>query len=85
MASEILFKQEMEVTVVGLQNSGKTTLVKVISKDAIPQDMIPTVGFNMQKATRERVTIKFWDLGGQPRFRSLWSAIAAEWMHFVCC
>jgi ADP-ribosylation factor-like protein 8 len=34
--------------------------------------MIPTVGFNMQKAQRGRVTIKFWDLGGQPRFRSLW-------------
>jgi ADP-ribosylation factor-like protein 8 len=27
----IFFRQEMEVTVVGLQNSGKTTLVKVIS------------------------------------------------------
>ena len=62
----------MEVTVVGLNSSGKTTLVKVISNDAVPQDMIPTVGFNMQKAQRGSVTIKFWDLGGQPRFRTLW-------------
>lgn len=68
----IFFRQEMEVTVVGLQFSGKTTLVKVISNDAVPQEMIPTIGFNMQKAQRGRVTIKFWDLGGQPRFRSLW-------------
>ena len=36
------------------------------------QDMIPTVGFNMRKVTRGGVTIKLWDLGGQPRFRSMW-------------
>ena len=31
------------------------------------QDMIPTVGFNMRKITKGRVTIKLWDIGGQPR------------------
>ena len=30
------------------------------------------VGFNMKKITKGGVTIKMWDLGGQPRFRSLW-------------
>ena len=29
--------------------------------------MIPTVGFNMRKITKGRVTIKLWDIGGQPR------------------
>ena len=32
------------------------------------QDMIPTVGFNMRKITKGRVTIKLWDIGGQPRW-----------------
>jgi len=36
------------------------------------QDMIPTVGFNMRKVTKNNVTIKIWDIGGQPRFRSMW-------------
>lgn len=36
------------------------------------EDMIPTVGFNMRKVTKGSVTIKLWDLGGQPRFRSMW-------------
>ncbi|RRT77082.1 hypothetical protein BHE74_00027903, partial [Ensete ventricosum] len=36
------------------------------------EDMIPTVGFNMRKLTKGNVTIKLWDLGGQPRFRSMW-------------
>lgn len=26
----------------------------------------------MRKVTKGSVTIKMWDLGGQPRFRSLW-------------
>ena len=34
--------------------------------------MIPTVGFNMKKVTKGNVTIKLWDIGGQPRFRSMW-------------
>ncbi|XP_023603045.1 ADP-ribosylation factor-like protein 8B isoform X2 [Myotis lucifugus] len=36
------------------------------------EDMIPTVGFNMRKVTKGNVTIKIWDIGGQPRFRSMW-------------
>lgn len=26
----------------------------------------------MKKVTKGNVTIKLWDLGGQPRFRSMW-------------
>jgi ADP-ribosylation factor-like protein 8 len=36
------------------------------------EDTIPTVGFNMRKVNKGNVTIKFWDLGGQPRFRGMW-------------
>ena len=62
----------MELTLVGLQNSGKTTLVNVVATGGFSEDMIPTVGFNMRKVTKGKVTIKLWDLGGQPRFRSMW-------------
>ena len=68
----LFFKQEMELTLVGLQNSGKTTLVNIIATGGFSEDMIPTVGFNMRKVTKGKVTIKLWDLGGQPRFRSMW-------------
>jgi ADP-ribosylation factor-like protein 8 len=33
---------------------------------------IPTVGFNMKRVQRGHVTLKCWDLGGQPRFRTMW-------------
>ena len=44
------------MTLVGLQNSGKTTLVNVISSGQFSEDMIPTVGFNMRKVTKGNVT-----------------------------
>ena len=91
----------MELTLVGLQNAGKTTLVNVVAVSLLfcrtlrchnfvfkppdplnlarcvqtggySEDMIPTVGFNMRKVTKGKVNIKLWDLGGQPRFRSMW-------------
>ncbi|KAE8616001.1 hypothetical protein XENTR_v10008687 [Xenopus tropicalis] len=68
----LFWKEEMELTLVGLQYSGKTTFVNVIASGQFTEDMIPTVGFNMRKVTKGNVTIKVWDIGGQPRFRSMW-------------
>ncbi|XP_034027341.1 ADP-ribosylation factor-like protein 8A [Thalassophryne amazonica] len=68
----LFWKEEMELTLVGLQYSGKTTFVNVIASGQFSEDMIPTVGFNMRKITKGNVTIKLWDIGGQPRFRSMW-------------
>ncbi|XP_077234544.1 ADP-ribosylation factor-like protein 8c [Tasmannia lanceolata] len=65
-------KREMELTLIGLQNAGKTTLVNVIAVNAYREDMIPTAGFNMRKVTKGNVTLKLWDIGGQQRFRSIW-------------
>ncbi len=66
----LFFKKEMELSLIGLQNAGKTSLVNVIASGAFHEDMIPTVGFNMRKVTRGAVTIKLWDLGGQVIFQS---------------
>eukprot|EP00126_Sphaerothecum_destruens_P007412 Sdes_comp19833_c0_seq1m12042 len=68
----IFFREEMELTLVGLQNSGKTTFVNVITSGQFQEDNIPTVGINMRKVSKGNVTIKLWDIGGQPRFRTMW-------------
>ncbi|KAH9675458.1 ADP-ribosylation factor-like protein 8c [Citrus sinensis] len=64
----LFFKQEMELSLIGLQNAGKTSLVNAIATGGYSEDMIPTVGFNMRKVTKGNVTIKLWDLGGQRRY-----------------
>ena len=68
----LFFKREMELSLIGLQNAGKSSLVGVLAHGRFDADMAPTVGFNMRKVTKGAVTIKLWDLGGQPRFRSMW-------------
>ena len=61
----------MELSLIGLQNAGKTSLVNVVATGGFHEDMIPTVGFNMRKVTKGAVTIKLWDLGGQVRLSVL--------------
>lgn len=63
---------EMDVTIIGLQNAGKTSLLRVLSGAEFTIDSIPTVGFNMKRVQKGHVSLKCWDLGGQPRFRSMW-------------
>lgn len=40
------FNKELEIAIVGLQNAGKTTLVKAITDGTFDEDSIPTIGFN---------------------------------------
>ncbi|KAJ9682650.1 hypothetical protein PVL29_018550 [Vitis rotundifolia] len=62
----------MELSLIGLQNAGKTSLLNAIATGGYSEDMVPTVGFNMRKVTKGNVIIKVWDLGGQQRFRTMW-------------
>ena len=68
----LFWKEEMELTLVGLQHAGKTTFVNVIASGDFYEDMIPTVGFNMRKISKGNVTIKLWDIGGQREIRPYW-------------
>eukprot|EP00048_Salpingoeca_helianthica_P024501 m.32835 g.32835 ORF g.32835 m.32835 type:complete len:185 (+) comp9425_c0_seq1:23-577(+) len=68
----LFFNEEMEVTLVGLESSGKTTFVRVLTSGQFAEDTQPTIGFNMRKITKGNVTIKMWDMGGQKRFQGMW-------------
>ena len=64
-------KKKLEMCLVGLENSGKTTLLNVLSVGH-PIETFPTVGLNVKLVKKEGVALKVWDLGGQERFRSEW-------------
>ncbi|CDW97609.1 hypothetical protein [Sporisorium scitamineum] len=68
----LLLSKHLEICVVGLQAAGKTSLVNLLSSGQFADEMVPTVGFNMRKVRSGNTTIKVWDIGGQPRFRSMW-------------
>merc|ERR1711939_609289 len=63
---------EMDVTIVGLQNAGKTSLLRVLAGGEFTIDSVPTIAFNKKEVKKGHVSIKCWDIGGQPRFRSMW-------------
>ena len=63
--------KKLEMCLVGLENSGKTTLLNVLSVGH-PIETFPTVGLNVKMVKKQGVQLKVWDLGGQERFRAEW-------------
>lgn len=67
----LLFSRKLEVVIVGLGNSGKTTLLHVLS-DGVPVQTVPTVGLNVRMIKKGGVQMKCWDLAGGEQYRSEW-------------
>jgi ADP-ribosylation factor-like protein 3 len=63
---------EARVLVLGLDNAGKTTILKKLS-DEDPEDICPTQGFNIKSITHCGFKIAVWDIGGQKAIRQYWS------------
>jgi ADP-ribosylation factor-like protein 3 len=49
--------------VLGLDNSGKTTILKKLSDEDISQIM-PTQGFNIKSLMHDGFKLNVWDIGG---------------------
>ena len=59
----MFFNKELELTILGIQNAGKTTLVNVLTNNKYDEDSIPTIGFNFRTLKKGKVQFKLWDLG----------------------
>ena len=68
-----LKKQEKEVRilVLGLDNAGKTTILRGLSNEDISK-ITPTHGFNIKNLVHEDFKLNVWDVGGQKRLREMW-------------
>lgn len=66
-------KKEVSVLVVGLDNSGKTTIINRFKpNEAKNHDIVPTVGFNVERFTSKALSFTAFDMSGQGRYRNLW-------------
>ncbi|XP_052274357.1 E3 ubiquitin-protein ligase TRIM23-like isoform X2 [Dreissena polymorpha] len=64
-------KIEMRVVILGLDGSGKTSLLfKMKNNEFITT--IPTIGFNVETVEYKNVKLTIWDVGGQHKIRPLW-------------
>lgn len=67
----MFFSKKLEVAIIGLGNSGKTTLLHVLA-DGHPVETIPTVGLNVRMIKKGGVQMKCWDLAGGEQYRNEW-------------
>ena len=69
---------DLTLLVIGLDNSGKSTLISALTGDIDPY-VVPTVGFATPVSKRIKETnLVFYDLGGGSRIRGVWPSYFAE-------
>lgn len=65
-------ERSMRILVLGLDNAGKTTIVKQLRGDDI-SEISPTLGFSIETLMHsDNYTLNIWDVGGQTSLRSYW-------------
>lgn len=71
MIRDMFFSKRLEIALVGLDNSGKTTFCNQLAMNE-GGFTTPTIGLNVRVLTKNRVTFKVWDIGGQEKYRQEW-------------
>jgi len=62
---------ECRFLLLGLDNAGKTSILKKLSDEEISHIM-PTQGFNIKTMAKEGFKLTVWDIGGQKAIRPYW-------------
>jgi len=71
--SKFLGRQECRVIVIGLDGSGKTTIVHRLKHGKLDDsEIIPTIGFKVECVEYRKMIFSLWDLGGGLDARSFW-------------
>ena len=72
-------KAKVSILVVGLDNSGKTTLIsRLQAKNDVDRNIVPTVGFTVEKVVKDNVKFTIFDMSGQSTYRGLWESYYAD-------
>lgn len=64
-------EKELRILILGLDNGGKTTLLKKLNGEPI-DEIAPTLGFNIKTLEYKDMKLNMWDVGGQKSLRSYW-------------
>ncbi|XP_022909114.1 ADP-ribosylation factor-like protein 2 [Onthophagus taurus] len=64
-------EKEMRILILGLDNAGKTTILKRFNGEDI-NTISPTLGFNIKTLEHKGFKLNMWDVGGQKSLRSYW-------------
>ncbi|XP_050037134.1 ADP-ribosylation factor-like protein 2 [Dermacentor andersoni] len=64
-------EKEIRVLILGLDNAGKTTLLKRLNGEDT-SEVSPTLGFNIKTLEHRGFRLNMWDVGGQKSLRGYW-------------
>ncbi len=64
-------EREMRILILGLDNAGKTTIVKKFNGQDI-HSISPTLGFQINTLYFSNYKLSIWDVGGQISIRTYW-------------
>eukprot|EP00301_Raphidiophrys_heterophryoidea_P011538 c17668_g1_i1.p1 GENE.c17668_g1_i1~~c17668_g1_i1.p1 ORF type:complete len:185 (+),score=33.91 c17668_g1_i1:43-597(+) len=64
-------EREIRLLILGLDNAGKTTILKKFNGEDITQ-ISPTLGFNIETLQHKEYKCNVWDVGGQTTIRAYW-------------
>ncbi|KAK6946062.1 Small GTPase superfamily, ARF/SAR type [Dillenia turbinata] len=70
LVKKLLAKREMKILMVGLDASGKTTILYKLKLGEIVTT-VPTIGFNVETVQYKNIFFSVWDMGGQEKIRAL--------------
>lgn len=56
--------QEIRVLLLGLDNAGKTTILKTLAGEEVSK-ISPTQGFNIKSVKQDKWNLNVWDIGGE--------------------
>eukprot|EP00198_Chlamydomonas_reinhardtii_P001676 XP_001691012.1 ARF-like small GTPase [Chlamydomonas reinhardtii] len=66
-----LVKTKVGLLIVGLSNSGKSTIVARLTKEPL-EDVAPTVGFAVETTKMEGLSVTMFDMSGNQKYFTLW-------------
>lgn len=59
----LFFTQNLDICIVGLPGAGKTTLTNALVSGQVPEQVAPTVGYNLRQVRVGNVHMRIWDIG----------------------
>eukprot|EP00994_Dinema_validum_P001586 NODE_1326_length_1004_cov_59.930890_g1022_i0.p2 GENE.NODE_1326_length_1004_cov_59.930890_g1022_i0~~NODE_1326_length_1004_cov_59.930890_g1022_i0.p2 ORF type:complete len:179 (+),score=66.14 NODE_1326_length_1004_cov_59.930890_g1022_i0:72-608(+) len=71
---ELFMNSSLNVVLVGVEGSGKTTLTRALGGSVEPYDGVATVGLDIQNFKAGKTEIRCCDVGGQERNRNQWGS-----------
>ncbi|OQR94931.1 ADP ribosylation factor 79F-like isoform 1 [Achlya hypogyna] len=71
LAKEVKSNQEQRLVVIGLDATGKTTILYKLKTGEVVSTM-PTTGFNVETIVHKGLSFTVWDLFAQSKMRTFW-------------